>query len=286
MVFESARGPLKSLAERVAGEPIRGSWWSHPASHEIFAAIETVRKSPAVVATRLVNSKVTLIHRRLWPAVVRIADQLPTERLAALHEEHTLSGAHRTIEVRFPYWVPDEIQMDAKRLTVGAAFNFELAVVEHRPQSSGLSLYATDTLSRPRIELEFIQQQPTVAEPVGNHRGRRQFRLNLKSVGRLDGRSSLSDRERREHETPDNTCARSMIAGASVAICQSSATVMAALDRRFDLGKQRRHHRELAGFAWQGCAAVELDCGSVLSRSDPHSLAATARTVSSSVMVR
>ena len=121
MVFESAHGPLQSLAERVAGEPIRGSWWSHPAGHEIFAAIQTVRESPAVVATRLVNGKVTLIHRRLWPALVRVADHLPHDRLAALREEHTPSGAHRTIEVPFPNWLPDEVQAEAKRCTAEAA---------------------------------------------------------------------------------------------------------------------------------------------------------------------
>jgi hypothetical protein len=126
IVFESAQGPLRSLAERVAGEPIRGSWWSHPAGHEIFAAIQTVRESPAVVATRLVNGRVTLIHRRLWPALVRVADYLPHDRLAALHEEHTSSGAHRTIEVPFPNWVPDAVQAEAKRLTVEAA-NEQLA---------------------------------------------------------------------------------------------------------------------------------------------------------------
>jgi len=126
MVFESAHGPLQSLAERVAGEPIRGSWWSHPAGHEIFAAIQTVRESPAVVATRLVNGKVTLIHRRLWPALFRVADDLPHDRLAALHEEHTPSGAHRTVEVPFPKWVPDVVQAEAKRLTVEVA-NEQLA---------------------------------------------------------------------------------------------------------------------------------------------------------------
>lgn len=122
MVLESARGPLKSLAERVAGEPIRGSWWSHPTSHEIFAAIQAVRESPTVVATRLVNGNVTLIHRRLWPSLVRIADQLPTQRLAALREDHTPTGAHHTIEAPFPDWVPDEVHTDAGRLTVAAAF--------------------------------------------------------------------------------------------------------------------------------------------------------------------
>jgi hypothetical protein len=79
-----------------------------------------------VVATRLVNGKVTLIHRRLWPALVRVADHLPHDRLAALREEHTASGAHRTIEVPFPNWVPDVVQAEAERLTVEGA-NEQLA---------------------------------------------------------------------------------------------------------------------------------------------------------------
>ena len=118
MVLESARGPLPNLAEWIAGEPIRGSWWSHPASHEIFAAIQQVRDSPSVVATHLVNGKITLIHRRLWPALVRAADRLPRGRLAAVHEEHTPSGAHQKIEIAFPAWVPRETRAVAKGLTL------------------------------------------------------------------------------------------------------------------------------------------------------------------------
>ena len=121
MVLQSARGPLPNLAEWIAGEPIRGSWWSHPASHEIFASIQQVRESPAVVATRLVNGKVTLIHRRLWPALVRAAATLPRDRLAAIHEEHTRSGAHKKTEKPFPHWVPKEVRTAAKALTVEAA---------------------------------------------------------------------------------------------------------------------------------------------------------------------
>jgi len=39
MLLESARGPIPNVAELVAGEPIRGSWWAHSASHAIFAAV-------------------------------------------------------------------------------------------------------------------------------------------------------------------------------------------------------------------------------------------------------
>ena len=117
MLLKSARGPLPNVAELVAGEPIGGSWWAHPASHEIFAEVNRLANSPDVVRTRLVNGRVTLIHRRLWPALVRLADRFPTERLAAVHEEHTGSGAHRVREQPFPDWVPRDAVDAAATLT-------------------------------------------------------------------------------------------------------------------------------------------------------------------------
>ena len=77
IVLQSARGPVPNLAEYVAGEPIRGSWWGHASGHEIFAVLSRVLNSPDVIATRLVNGKITLIHRRLWPALVRVANRFP-----------------------------------------------------------------------------------------------------------------------------------------------------------------------------------------------------------------
>jgi hypothetical protein len=113
--------PGTNLAEYVAGEPIRGSWWGHAAGHEIFAVLSRVLNSPDVIATRLVNGKVTLIHRRLWPALLRVADRFPKERLAAVDEERTASGAHRTIEIPFPEWVPAQEIAAARLLTVDDA---------------------------------------------------------------------------------------------------------------------------------------------------------------------
>jgi hypothetical protein len=117
MLLESAHGPIPSLAELVAGEPITSSWWGHPAGHAIFAAINEVAESPDAVRLRLVNGKITLIHRRLWPAVVRVADRFPPERLTAVNEEHTASGTHRKIETPFPDWVPCDVIDAAARLT-------------------------------------------------------------------------------------------------------------------------------------------------------------------------
>jgi hypothetical protein len=121
IVLQAARGPVANLAEHVAGEPIRGSWWGHPSGHEIFAVLTRVLASPDVIATRLVDGKVTLIHRQLWPALVRVADRFPAERLAAVDEEHTASGAHRTTEIPFPEWVPVEDITAASLLTVDDA---------------------------------------------------------------------------------------------------------------------------------------------------------------------
>jgi hypothetical protein len=118
VVLQSARGPVPNLAEHVAGEPIRGSWWGHPSGHEIFAVLAQVLSSPDVVATRLIDGKVTLVHRRLWPALARVADRFPIERLAAVDEEHTASGSHRKIEIPFPEWVPAEDMTAAGMLSV------------------------------------------------------------------------------------------------------------------------------------------------------------------------
>jgi hypothetical protein len=122
VMLESARGPIPSLAELVAGEPIRGSWWGHPAGHAIFDAINEVADSGEVVRLRLVNGKITLVHRRVWPALVRVAGRLRPEQLAAVSEEHTASGAHRKIETAYPDWVPAEVFAEAEELTEDGAF--------------------------------------------------------------------------------------------------------------------------------------------------------------------
>jgi hypothetical protein len=117
MLLQSARGPIPNVAELMAGEPITGSWWGHPRGRAIYAALSELDDSPDVVRLRLVNGKITLVHRRVWPALVRVADRFTPRQLAALHEEHTASGAHRVHEQPFPDWVPPDIAEAARRLT-------------------------------------------------------------------------------------------------------------------------------------------------------------------------
>ncbi len=117
VVLESAAGPVPSLAVAIAGGPISGSWWSHPRSHEIFELTQTIRGREDVLVCRVVNGKVTLVHRRLWPALVRAVKRFPKKQLAQIHEVHTASGRHVVKEVAFPKWVPAEVTAQASRLS-------------------------------------------------------------------------------------------------------------------------------------------------------------------------
>ena len=121
VVLESAGGPVPSLVEVIAGEPVRGSWWSHPKSHEIFAVTRAVRDSDDVLVCRLIKGKITFVHRRLWPALVRAAGRLPSGRLSQVREVHTSSGRHVTKEVPFPDWVPSSVRAAARALSEEAA---------------------------------------------------------------------------------------------------------------------------------------------------------------------
>ena len=110
-------GPVPSLAAAIAGAAIRGSWWSHPRSHEIFELTRVIRDRNDVLVCRLVNGKVTFVHRRLWPALVRVAKHFPKKQLAQVHEVHTAPGHHVTKEVAFPRWVPTEVSAEASQLS-------------------------------------------------------------------------------------------------------------------------------------------------------------------------
>jgi hypothetical protein len=121
VTLESGRGPVPSLAQTITGEIIRGSWWAHPKGDVIFRCSRAIRESKDVLVCRLVGGKVTYVHRRLWPALVRLAGQFDANRLAALREVHTATGKHKVDAVPFPKWVPSEVRRAAAELTAEQA---------------------------------------------------------------------------------------------------------------------------------------------------------------------
>jgi hypothetical protein len=116
VVLVSARGRAPSLVEAIAGAPVAGSWWAHPEARHIFATLRAVTASEDILVCRLVGGKVTLVHRRLWPALARLAGRFRPEQIARVREEHTASGRHASRAIAFPEWVPAEVLQDAETL--------------------------------------------------------------------------------------------------------------------------------------------------------------------------
>jgi hypothetical protein len=139
VVLVAAKGPVPRLTEAIIGEPISGSWWAHPRSHFIFRMLNDVTASGDVLACRLIDGRITLVHRRLWPALVRLAERFPVEHLARVRDEHTPSGRHVRRDVPFPQWVPDDVARAAGAMPeqeATAAFGRWLSIARRRSASA------------------------------------------------------------------------------------------------------------------------------------------------------
>ena len=122
VVLESARDrTVPNLADEVLGTDRRGSWWGHARGKEFFALTRQIRSSADVVVCRLINGKITYVHHRLWPALVRLAPQLGSDGLAAIREIHTAGGAHRVDRTPFRRWIPAASRAKAVHLTAAEA---------------------------------------------------------------------------------------------------------------------------------------------------------------------
>jgi hypothetical protein len=129
VVLQAARGPVPSLAEAIAGEPVRGSWWGHPKGREIFRAARAVCESPDILVCKLIDNKVTYVHRRVWPALIKLSPRFGKQRLAKAWDEHTKSGAHALRRIPFPEWVPTDVIKEVKTLSTHEAERILSAVL-------------------------------------------------------------------------------------------------------------------------------------------------------------
>lgn len=75
---------LPSVTLIVAGEPIRGSWWGHPLGHAIYDLLDGFGEQSGQLEAKLIDGKVTYVHRRLWPAFFALARHELEARLAKL----------------------------------------------------------------------------------------------------------------------------------------------------------------------------------------------------------
>jgi len=65
---------LPSVCALITGEPLRGSWWSHPQAQVIFRINEQLADHGDVLMTKLISGKVTFVHRELWPEIIAIGE--------------------------------------------------------------------------------------------------------------------------------------------------------------------------------------------------------------------
>jgi hypothetical protein len=121
VVLASAKGPAPRLTEFITGEPIKGSWWAHAKGKQIFAVFQAISDSSDILTCRLIGGKLTLVHRRLWPALVRAADLFSAYQLAQVRQQHTPSGHHMSSEVAYPDWVPRDVLAAGQRMSLQEA---------------------------------------------------------------------------------------------------------------------------------------------------------------------
>ena len=117
VVLESARGPVPSLAAAIVGARIHGSWWSHKKSRKIYQLTRHARASPDVLVCRLIDSKITFVHKRLWPALLRLTYEIDPSRTNAIQEAHSNNGRHKVKETSIHCWVPKELKAASERLS-------------------------------------------------------------------------------------------------------------------------------------------------------------------------
>jgi hypothetical protein len=130
IVLESAHGRVPTFADFVAGERVT-RWWSHPKGRLIFALTRAMRDSPDVLTCRFIDNKITYIHRRLWPALVKLSGELDTTDLGAIREEHLPGGKHELRVTEFPQWVPAAVLAESKRLTRSEAQSLLPHLTDH-----------------------------------------------------------------------------------------------------------------------------------------------------------
>ncbi len=76
---------LPSATALIAGEPVMGSWWSHPEANTIYNALGALEDR--YVTVKLVAGKQTLLAPRLWPDLIAIGSARQRWQLDGLSED-------------------------------------------------------------------------------------------------------------------------------------------------------------------------------------------------------
>lgn len=141
---------LKEATCLVAGEAITGSWWAHPRGKEIYRVVTELEAHEDIRMCKLLGGRQTFVHRRLWPALVRVAaerkkfkapsaaarkalqnlnakldrkvrEELERSLLVIGESEHTPQGHHEVRLKKFADGFPPSVRAAAKRMKLDVA---------------------------------------------------------------------------------------------------------------------------------------------------------------------
>jgi len=127
---------LGELAESIAGEPIRGSWWGHRKGKLIYAVANALEDDADVLACKLLG-KVTFVDRALWPALHRVVTD-PGWRKSALKRLSPTASAFAR-RVRKPTRISKETlePRDKVALEKSCILHMTSEHTDHRRASAG-----------------------------------------------------------------------------------------------------------------------------------------------------
>ena len=100
------------------GEPIRGSWWAHPLSNDVYTVSQRLQHCGEVALIKLVSGKETYLHRQWWPHLVAIGISREPWQLGDLPGSASaiLGEVDRLESIRMDLFRRKEIRDDARSL--------------------------------------------------------------------------------------------------------------------------------------------------------------------------
>jgi hypothetical protein len=78
---------LPSVASIIAGGPLNSSWWGNPAARGTCEALQALDEREDVVSVKLVSGRVTFVLKRLWPALLGVAQAREDWQLDGLSKD-------------------------------------------------------------------------------------------------------------------------------------------------------------------------------------------------------
>jgi hypothetical protein len=118
---------LPNVCALVAGAPLRGSWWAHPRSPEIFRVNCELSAHPDVLVSKLISGKITYVHRALWPALIAIGRARESWQIKSLSPDarHLLTQVeHKPVQTERRISKP-ALQLETNLLVYSEQFHSE-----------------------------------------------------------------------------------------------------------------------------------------------------------------